>query len=76
MIDLAVSLGVSAPAIVLTGHGDEMLASELLKRGAADYLPKSQVANGQFARNLVQVLRTHDLRRREREASDLLLKHA
>jgi signal transduction histidine kinase len=76
VIDLAVSLGVSAPAIVLTGHGDEMLASELLKRGAADYLPKSQVANGQLARNLVQVLRSHELRRREREARDLLLKHA
>jgi signal transduction histidine kinase/FixJ family two-component response regulator len=76
VIDLAVSLGVSAPAIVLTGHGDEMLASELLKRGAADYLPKSQVANGQLARSLVQVLRTHELRRREREARDLLLKHA
>jgi signal transduction histidine kinase len=76
VIDLAVSLGVTAPAIVLTGHGDEMLASELLKRGAADYLPKSQVSNGQLARNLVQVLRGHELRLREREARELLLRHA
>lgn len=76
VIDLAASLGVTAPAMVLTGHGNEMLASELMKRGAADYLPKSQVANGQLARSLTQVLRAHELRRREREAREMLTKHA
>jgi signal transduction histidine kinase len=57
VIDLATSLGSTAPAIVLTGHGDEMVAVELLKRGAADYLPKSQVANGQLVRSVLQALR-------------------
>nr|MBK7069453.1 response regulator [Deltaproteobacteria bacterium] len=76
VIELASALGSTAPAIVLTGHGDEMLASELMKRGAADYLPKSQVANGQLVRSVVQVLRAHELRRREREARDMLQKHA
>ena len=76
VIDLATSLGSTAPAIVLTGHGDEMVAVELLKRGAADYLPKSQVANGQLVRSVLQALRAHDLRRRETEARELLMKHA
>ena len=75
VIDLAASLGVDAPAVVLTGQGDEMLASELLKRGAADYLPKSQIGNGQLARSVVQVIREHDLERRERAAREALSKH-
>ena len=76
VIDLAVALGVTAPTIVLTGHGDEMLASELMKRGAADYLPKAQIAKGQLGHSVAQVLRADGLRRREREARALLLKHA
>lgn len=71
VIDLALSLGITAPAIVLTGHGDEPLASELLKRGAADYLPKSQLVHGALGRSLAEVLRTH-----EREARALLQRHA
>jgi signal transduction histidine kinase len=76
VIDLAASLGVTAPVVVLTGHGDEMLAADLLKRGAADYLPKSQVAAGQLARAVVQAMRAHELRRREHDARELISKHA
>jgi two-component system response regulator FixJ len=32
---------VTTPIVIMTGYGDEMLAVEALKQGAADYLPKS-----------------------------------
>lgn len=31
------------PIVMVTGHGDEMLATEAMKRGAADYIPKSRI---------------------------------
>ena len=35
----------TTPIIVLTGQGDEALAVELLKAGAADYIPKSSLSS-------------------------------
>lgn len=34
------SVGYLVPIIVITGHGDELLAVEMLKAGAQDYIPK------------------------------------
>lgn len=34
------SAGISAPIIMLTGHGDEEVAVELMKAGATDYIAK------------------------------------
>ena len=76
VIDLAAALGVTVPTIVLTGHGDEMIASELMKRGAADYLPKTQIAMGRLGHSVTQVLLTDGLRRRAVEASAVLVRHA
>ncbi|MEO6877813.1 MAG: response regulator, partial [Gemmatimonadaceae bacterium] len=33
--------GLDAPVVMLTGQGDEQVAVQLMKAGAADYLPKS-----------------------------------
>jgi CheY-like chemotaxis protein len=35
----------AVPVIVVTAHGSELLAVEALKRGAASYVPKSQLAD-------------------------------
>lgn len=35
---------LNVPAIVMTGYGDESVAAELMKAGAADYLPKSRLS--------------------------------
>lgn len=76
VIDRAIALGLDAPAIVLTGQGDELLAAELMKRGAADYLPKSQIAGRRLEQSIAHVMHVRELNRRERDARDALGLHA
>jgi two-component system, sensor histidine kinase and response regulator len=54
LIRSASQLNVQHPLVVLTGQGDERIAVDLMKAGATDYLPKSQIS----AETLTQVLRT------------------
>jgi signal transduction histidine kinase len=44
--------GVSAPVVVLTGQGDEEVAVELMKAGAADYLNKNSLTSERLERSL------------------------
>jgi two-component system, sensor histidine kinase and response regulator len=65
LVQCAVKLDVQHPLVVLTGQGDERIAVELMKAGATDYLPKSQISPA----NLAQILRNAiRLNRAEREA--------
>jgi two-component system, sensor histidine kinase and response regulator len=64
LIAAACELDVQHPLIVLTGQGDERIAVDLMKAGATDYLPKSEISPA----NLAQVLRNAiRLDRAERE---------
>ncbi|HYN81380.1 MAG TPA: ATP-binding protein [Gemmatimonadaceae bacterium] len=50
--------GVGTPVIMLTGFGDEQTAVDLMKAGAADYLPKNSLTPerlGQSVRSVVRV---------------------
>jgi signal transduction histidine kinase len=60
--------GVDTPVIVLTGQGDETLAVELMKAGAADYLQKDVLTTERLAQSLRQVLRLRDSDRSARDA--------
>jgi signal transduction histidine kinase len=51
--------GVMTPVIMLTGFGDEQTAVELMKAGAADYLPKNSLTPDRLAQSLRAVLRLH-----------------
>ncbi len=51
--------GITIPIIMLTGYGDEMLAVEMIKAGAADYLPKSRLTPEALARALRNTVRVH-----------------
>ena len=46
----AVANGFRGPIIMLTGQSDEMLDSAALDAGAVDYLVKSEMSSGRFAR--------------------------
>jgi signal transduction histidine kinase len=60
--------GVDTPVIVLTGQGDEALAVQLMKAGAADYLPKGLLTTERLAQSVRQVLRLRDADRRAQAA--------
>ncbi len=60
--------GVDTSVIVLTGQGDEALAVELMKAGAADYLQKDVLTTERLAQSLRQVLRLRDSDRSVRDA--------
>ena len=49
--------GLSTPIIMLTGYGDELVAVELMKAGAADYLAKGSLTPDSLWRSLRAALR-------------------
>lgn len=64
--------GVRTPVVMLTGHGDEQLAVELMKAGATDYLGKSRLAPDRLCQVLRNALRIGALERRAAEAEQKL----
>lgn len=60
------SLHIKVPLVVLTDHGDEEIAVELMKAGATDYLCKSRVSSERLAQVLRNAIRVH---RAEMEAA-------
>lgn len=52
-------LEVSAPCVVLTGQGDEQVAVDVMKAGAADYLSKTRIDPMTLARSVRSAIRVH-----------------
>jgi signal transduction histidine kinase len=75
--------GYKCPVVILTGHGHEELAAELMRFGAADYLPKNRVASNSLKRVISNAVSKYKLqealeehRRKLQEANqDLLSKN-
>jgi signal transduction histidine kinase/DNA-binding response OmpR family regulator len=61
-------IGFDAPVIMLTGQGDEQLAVELMKAGAADYLVKSALDPKQLARSITSAVELYRARELARDA--------
>ncbi|MGA7952167.1 MAG: hybrid sensor histidine kinase/response regulator [Gloeobacterales cyanobacterium] len=51
--------GIHIPIIMLTGHGDEQIAVELMKAGASDYLTKTVVSPERLEHLLRNVIRLY-----------------
>jgi phosphoserine phosphatase RsbU/P len=51
--------GVRTPVIVLTAHGDEETAVEMMKAGAADYIPKASFSAERLMQSLRNAIRLH-----------------
>ena len=58
----AKSRGIAASIIVLTGYGDEQVAVELMKAGAADYLSKARLSPDLLAQSLRHLERMQAVR--------------
>jgi signal transduction histidine kinase len=57
----------SIAIIMSTSHGDEMVAVEAMKRGAADYISKSRVNGGDVSSVIENVLQKTSLQRKIRQ---------
>ena len=64
----------SVPAVMLTGHGDERLAVDLMRAGASDYVPKDEISAEALAQNLIGVMRLHQVEMDKRRAEQELFK--
>lgn len=53
------TLGLNLPIIVLTGQGDEEIAVEIMKAGAADYLSKAKIESDNLVKSINSALRLH-----------------
>jgi two-component system cell cycle response regulator len=62
-IQMAETEGIGTPVIVITGHGDEMVASRLIQAGAYDYLSKKQINTESLCRAISSTLEKAGLRK-------------
>ncbi|HEY9771229.1 MAG TPA: ATP-binding protein [Coleofasciculaceae cyanobacterium] len=53
------ALNLDLPLIVLTGQGDEKIAVEIMKAGAADYIAKSNIEPNNLAKSIDRAIRLH-----------------
>ena len=54
--------GIDTPIIVVTGYGDEMIASQVIQLGAYEYLPKSKINPESLSRVINNTLERSRLR--------------
>lgn len=62
---------ITTPVIMVSGQGNEMAAAAAIKKGAAEYLPKTQAALGELPRVIARVLRERDVTLRKRAERDI-----
>ncbi|MDJ0633062.1 MAG: ATP-binding protein [Xenococcaceae cyanobacterium MO_188.B29] len=53
------ALSINVPLIVLTGQGDEEIAVEIMKAGAADYLAKSRIEPNNLVKAIENAIRIY-----------------
>ncbi|BBO90373.1 diguanylate cyclase [Desulfosarcina ovata] len=64
--------GIETPVVVITGLGDEVIASRLIQVGASDYLPKTKLSEKVLLRIISNALEKAGLRREMRIAQEKL----
>jgi PAS domain S-box-containing protein len=64
------NVAANMPVVIFTGRGDEDIAVELMKAGAADYLPKASLTSERLAsslRHIIELSGAAEARRRAEE---------
>jgi two-component system, cell cycle response regulator len=64
--------GIEIPVVVITGQGDELIASRIIQAGASDYLPKSKMSSKALLRIISNSLEKAGLKREMRIAQEKL----
>lgn len=60
--------GIETPVVIVTGQGDEILASRMIQAGAYDYLPKSKLGKDALLRVIQHAMEKSQLKREVRLA--------
>ncbi len=60
--------GLDIPVVVITGQGDEIVASQVIKAGACDYLPKHKISERSLSRSINNALEKFRLKKEIRLA--------
>ncbi len=71
-IDAVNRKGWETPVVVITGQGDELIASRIIQAGAYDYLPKAKVSGKALLRIISNALEKAGLKREMRMAQEKL----
>ncbi len=61
LLQEALSCGIKAPLILLTGHSDRSIDSQAIQAGAADYLIKGQITAALLERSIHHALERHKI---------------
>ena len=59
--------GIETPVIVITGKGDEMIATQVIQAGAYDYLPKDQLSEKNLGQAINNSLTKMQLKKESRK---------
>jgi len=59
---------LATPVVVITGKGDEMIASQVVQAGAYDYLPKSRISKKSLARIINNTLEKFRMKKEIKQA--------
>ncbi|MBY0449257.1 MAG: response regulator [Cyanobacteria bacterium] len=65
---------IDIPVIITTGYGDELLAVDMMKAGAANYLPKSKLTGSLLYQAITSAIRYKAVERQVRQAEASLLR--
>lgn len=65
-----VNNGVDIPVVVITGQGDEMIASQMIQAGAYDYLPKGRIRELSLIRVIANTLEKARLKKEIKTAQE------
>ncbi|KGM42674.1 hypothetical protein JY97_12255 [Alkalispirochaeta odontotermitis] len=61
---------LETPVVVITGKGDEMIASQVIQRGAYDYLPKSRISQKSLTRIIHNTMEKFRMKTEIKQAMD------
>jgi PAS domain S-box-containing protein len=72
LLDKIVSLNIQTPVLIVTSHGDERIAAEAIRLGAADYIPKSLLTPEGVYHSIRNALRLQHIKQERQKAEDKL----
>ncbi|MBU0992996.1 MAG: diguanylate cyclase [Proteobacteria bacterium] len=71
-LDAIARMGIETPIVVVTNQKDEMIASQIIQKGAYDYLPKAQLNKQSLFRVISNTMEKYRLKKEIRQTTEKL----